>query len=127
MEENASNLNSKSNEDFDGGMTPLHQAAIEGYLEIVKLLVSKVEDKNPFDSEGFTPLHAAARQGNLVMYKFIAERVENKNPADGDGETPLSLATKKGHEEICRLIYAYIKRQSNQTLSNQEKKRRKKK
>ena len=93
----------------------------------MKLLVSKVEDKNPFDNEGFTPLHAAAREGNLEMYKFIAERVENKNPANSDGETPLSLATKEGHEEICRLIYAYIKRQSNQTLPNTEKKRRKKK
>ena len=127
--ENASNLNSKC---FDGGMTPLHQPAIEGYLEICKLLVLKIEDKNPSNRYGFTPLHAAAREGYLEIYKFIADRVEDKNPEDGNGRTPLQLATDNGHLEICRLICTllistYDKKLKNPTLSNPEKKRRKKK
>ena len=114
-------------ESFDGGLTPLHQAAIEGYFEICKLLVLKIEDKNPSDKHGYTPLHVAARHGYLEIYRFIAERVENKNPEDSDGVTPLSIATERGHYEICRLIAANNRRHSNPTLSNPEKKRRKKK
>ena len=99
---------------------------IEGYLEICKLLVSKVEERNPSDKKGQTPLHAAARGGYLENYKFIAERVENKNPEDVFGRTPLSLAKSNGHYEICRLIRTFNKEQNNPNLSNSEKKHRKK-
>ena len=51
-----------ANED---GTTPLHDAAIEGHLDIVRLILANVEDKNPADSEsGETPLHFAARVGH---------------------------------------------------------------
>jgi ankyrin repeat protein len=100
---------------------------MEGYLEICKLLVLKVEDKNPIDQVGRTPLHFAAREGYLEIYKVIADTVEEKNPEDGEGKTPLQLADDNGHYEICRLIYAYKIKQRDAKLSNPEKKRRIKK
>ena len=106
-------------------MTPLYEAAIEGYLEICKLLVLKVEDKNPIDQWGSTPLHYAAREGYLEIYRFIADTVEDKNPEDGEGKTPLQLADDNDHYEICQLIYAYKIKQRDAELSNPEKKRRK--
>ena len=108
-------------------MTPLHQPAIEGYLEICKLLVLNIEDKNPLDKYGFTPLHAAAREGYLEIYKFIADRVEDKNPEDGDGRTLLQFATDNGHYEICRLICNLLISTYDKKLKTPEKKRRKKK
>ena len=54
------------------------EAAIEGFLEIWKLLILKVEDKHPSNNYGFIPLHAAAKNRYLDIYKFIAERVKKK-------------------------------------------------
>ena len=65
------------------------EAAIESYLEICKLLILKVEDKNPSNNYGFIPLHAAAKKRYLDIYKFIAKRVK-KNPKDNYGTTPFS-------------------------------------
>ena len=59
------------------------EAAIEGYLEICKLLILQVEDKNPSNN------YAAAKNRYLDIYKFIAERVK-KNPKDNYGTTPFS-------------------------------------
>ena len=79
------------------GSTVLHEAAIEGHLEICKLIVSEVDDKNPLDNRGRTPLHLAAMHGRSEIYKFIAERVEEKNPPDYRGKTPLHEAIANGH------------------------------
>ena len=48
------------------------EAAIEGYLEICKLLILNVEDKNPSNNNGFIPFYAAAKNRYLDIYKFIA-------------------------------------------------------
>ena len=42
------------------GEVPLHMAAMEGHLPIVKYLIETVADKNPSNEVGNTPLHWAA-------------------------------------------------------------------
>src|SRR4051812_37034095 len=42
-----------------GGSTPLHWAANQGNLQIMKLLLAYRADVNLQQSEGFTPLHSA--------------------------------------------------------------------
>jgi ankyrin repeat protein len=42
-----------------GGGTPLHDAAMSGHADIVKLLIGSVADINVKDNNGFTPLRVA--------------------------------------------------------------------
>ena len=102
------------------GSTVLHEAAIEGHLEICKLIVSEVNDKNPLDNQGRTPLHLAAMQGHFEIYKFIAERVDEKNPADNRGKTPLHEAIKWGHLLHISKILMDILEIENPTLAEPE-------
>ena len=57
------------------GQTALHIAADNGQLEICKLILSVIEDKNPANKkEGATPLHLAAAQGHLEICRLFLNR-----------------------------------------------------
>ena len=88
--------------------TPLSMAAENGHFEICRMIVERVEDKNPSEYNGWTPLHHAARNGHLEICELIIERVEEENPANNIGQTPLHFAIKYGHLDICRLIIGEI-------------------
>ena len=62
------------------GMTPLHMAAKNGHIEICKIILDKIVDKNPKDNSDWTPLHKAAGNGHVEVCKLILERVADKNP-----------------------------------------------
>ncbi len=47
-----------------GGRTPLHLAALQGHMQLVKLLEAARADINAKDEHGMTPLHKAAVQGH---------------------------------------------------------------
>lgn len=42
-----------------------------GYVEVVKLLVSRSADKSCKDKQGYTPLHAAAASGHIEIVKYL--------------------------------------------------------
>ena len=67
-------------------------AAKLGHLDLCKLIIENVEDKNPRDKFGWTPLHQAAVLGHLSVCKLILENVKDKNPADDEGQTPKDIA-----------------------------------
>ena len=46
------------------GMTPLHQACVDGNLSAVQLLVSHDADVNKQDADTWTALHAACAAGH---------------------------------------------------------------
>jgi len=74
-------------------------------LEICRLIIENVANKNPNFVHGFTPLHCAAGKGHLEICRLIIEYLEDKNPKYVFGETtPLHQAAEEGHLEICRLI-----------------------
>ena len=88
------------------GLTPLHRAAFDGFLEIFKLIFENVEEKSPRDSgEGFTPLHYAAMYGHLEICKCIISKVEDKDLAINSKsvwghDTPLQLAQRHRHQHV---------------------------
>ena len=51
------------------GMTPLHQAVIEGNLAVVSLLIQHGADVNKQDADSWTPLHAACSEGYVEIAK----------------------------------------------------------
>ena len=66
------------------GKTPLHTAAKNGTVEIVKDLISKGGDVNVRDDYGSTPLHGAARNGNVEVFKFLVSQGADVNAKDND-------------------------------------------
>ncbi len=52
------------------GMTPLHQAALDGNLSAVKLLVGNGADVNKQDEDTWTALHAACAEGHAEVCRY---------------------------------------------------------
>ena len=70
--------------------------ALNGCLNICKLITEKTWNIMYSNIFGLTPLHFAANNGDLDIFKFIIGRVRDKNPADIDGYTPFHLAAVQG-------------------------------
>lgn len=86
--------------------TPLHYAAIEGYLEVVEYLVNEGHaDINCRDADGRTPLHKAAIVGNLEVIRWLIEEGQvDVNYEDEQGRTSLFFAAINGHLETVRYL-----------------------
>ena len=53
------------------GWTPIHIAAMNGHLEVVRLLITSTYNPPIQDSIGWTPIHIAAMSGNLERNALI--------------------------------------------------------
>ena len=72
-------------------MTPLHYAAQNGLLEVCKLILENVEDKNPVGLDRWTPLDFAAENGHIEICELILEKMKTNNPKDTSGMTEHEL------------------------------------
>ena len=90
-------------------ITPLHLAAINGNLSLVRLIMDCIDDGNPMDVYERTPLHMAARNNHLEVCRLIIERVIDKNPENHLQLTPLHEAAIAGNLDVCKLIIERIK------------------
>lgn len=89
--------------------TPLHFAALKGFLQICELLIDCVENKNPLDFENCTPFHYAALCGHFHVVKLFIEKNVDVDMKTNDGSTALHFAAKCGHYKVCKLIIEVAK------------------
>ena len=76
-------------------LTPLHQAARMGYIDLAEVLLDAGTDINAQtqNSNHSTPIHWACRYGKPEMVKFLIRRGANVQAvAGGEGNTTLDLA-----------------------------------
>ena len=95
------------------GWTPLHHAAEEGNLAIVKMLLEKGADVDARTSRfGETPLMLACglfgggRNDAGKCARLLLEKGANANAATNDGVTPLMYAAHRGRVETVKLLLA---------------------
>ena len=96
--------------------TPMHEAAQNGHLKVVKALTSVVNDKNPKDAHDLTPLHLASLNGRLSIVEHLVKFVPDMNIQTDSylfKRTPLYYASKEGHLEVVKLL---LKKGANPTL-----------
>lgn len=83
------------------GGTPLMEAAWNGYLDIVRLLVEKGANVNAIDDEGGTALMLACKNCHLGVTKVLLDRGANVNAVKfDDGWTSIFFASENGYAEI---------------------------
>ena len=99
-------------------LSVLHYAALNNNLEVYKMIIHKIKDKNPSNSGGYTPLHFAARNGHFSIAELLVNNIEDLNPRNNIGQTPFDCAIV--HKDIQKLIEAAMSKQ----IENASKRRR---
>ncbi|XP_055309018.1 phosphatidylinositol 4-phosphate 5-kinase type-1 alpha-like, partial [Sitodiplosis mosellana] len=78
------------------GRRKLHNAAKDGDLDVVKMLITKGAKIDTIDSLMQTPLHYAAAKGHTNVVDLLIKKGANLNFENHIKETPLHLATENG-------------------------------
>jgi ankyrin repeat protein len=89
------------------GITPLHDAAAEGRLDIVQYLISERGcDPMSRSNSGGTPLHqACGHGGSLDVVKYMIEDVKvDSSCRDEDDATPLHIAATIGDLSVVKAL-----------------------
>ncbi|XP_053274582.1 protein phosphatase 1 regulatory subunit 12C isoform X1 [Pleuronectes platessa] len=90
------------------GITALHQACIDGSMEMVTFLLEQGANENQVDSEGWTPLHVAASCGYSDIAVFLLQKGASLSAVNCDGDVPLDIALDETTES---LLQDYTQRQ----------------
>ncbi|KAK2919471.1 protein phosphatase 1 regulatory subunit 12C isoform X2 [Channa argus] len=90
------------------GITALHQACIDGSMEMVTFLVEYGANVNQVDNEGWTPLHVAASCGHTDIADFLLQQGASLSAVNCDGDVPLDIALDEATEG---LLQDYTQRQ----------------
>lgn len=102
----------------DNNDTPLHEACLNGFVDIVENLLTRMKledpdnvDINPQNNESQTPLHLACREGHVEVVKTLLKHCVNLNQRgalaqtrDNEDNTALHLACESGIGEIVRIL-----------------------
>ncbi len=74
------------------GRAPLHYAAADGDVPLVKELLESGSDPGSPDDNGWTPLHFAAQNGAVEVLELLIRAGASIDSRDAHGNTPLSRA-----------------------------------
>lgn len=88
------------------GRSPLHYAAQERDVSLVKKLILEGCDPNLADQNGWTPLHFAAQENNVAFASLLVDSGALVDARDSHGNTPLFRAVfnSRGSGEVIQLL-----------------------
>ena len=112
-------LTNNPNAADEGGVTPIHTAAMCGKIEIIKILVPLTKNPNAADERGVTPIFKAAMCGKTEIIKILAPLADNPNAPNKYGRTPIEVAWQ--NEEIQGILKSFINSAENCNVSKSKK------
>lgn len=86
--------------------TPLHEAAAEGFAELVGLFCNGGWRDGPDGPLGMTPLMHAASRGHVEAVQVLLEKGAEVGVRDRKGRTALAHAIRNGREGVKRALAA---------------------
>ena len=84
--------------------TPLYEAAENGQLRVVKILLEAGADPSKVNEWGRSPLHPSARSGHTNVVQELLDRGAEFDGATKDGLTPLHEAVMGNRKDIVKLL-----------------------
>ena len=86
----------------------LHQAAADGDIGQVRLLISRGADVNAKETYGQTPLHCAAHKGHKNVAEFLLAKGAHVDARDNAGRTPLHYAVGAGKNKTLEPGHTHV-------------------
>ena len=112
------------NADDNACNTPLQIASLEGFVDIVKLLLAQKNcDINPRNIDKDTPLIDAVENGHVEVVRLLLEAGADSRMANAKGQEPVELIEDKqdrDSREIKRLLNDAKKRDPKRRLSDDQ-------
>lgn len=104
----------------NSGLTPLHNAVLEGNLSACKLLVLHGADVNKIDTDTWTPLHAACANGEADIARYLLSVGASKDIKTEDGERPLDLCDARDFGVISVMLESDKSRKAKLSMTEEE-------
>ena len=104
------------------GLSPLHLAALNGKVDVVKFLLTLTDvpnptipnDENQFTGIGQTPIYMAASEGYLDVLKVLCKSLIKASKKDeiltpsAIGWSPFHIAIKCGHLDVVKYLINFV-------------------
>ena len=104
-----------ANETDEDGDTPLHDAALGGHLEVVRVLLKHpavdgadlTAQCRARNNDGWTALHKAAEDGHLEICRLLLQHGALVDETDNHGVTPTYLTAAHGKLDVVCFLLKY--------------------
>ncbi|XP_062280596.1 cyclin-dependent kinase 4 inhibitor C [Scomber scombrus] len=90
------------------GLTVTHDAAREGFIDTLRVLVKHGADVNLVDKQGNLPLHLAAKEGHLEVVKLLVGLTTDPKKSNTHNNTAGQLAHDYKRTDTAAFIDQYL-------------------
>lgn len=91
----------------NNNFTPLHAAAMNGHLEVCRVLLEAGASPNvQTEPQGYVPLHSAAWAGHIGVIEVLLAAEARTDLRNHRGETPAQTALRQGNSAAAQRLQA---------------------
>lgn len=101
-----------------GGWTPLQEAAENGHLNIVKLLIDNGAFLDQADKEGRTALYWSSKTGEAKVVEYLLQKGANPNLTKLNGQSPLHATVIYKQPAVAKVLLQYGANPHQRDLEN---------